>query len=59
MFIAFKATVPEVRDESCAATPQSRTVLLDNITRELLDNRSLKRYIDELSVTGWVSLQAD
>ena len=28
---------------------------LDNITRDLLDNGTLKRYIDELSVTGLTS----
>ena len=27
-------------------------IWLDNITRELLDSDALKRYIDDLSVTG-------
>ena len=29
-----------------------QSIWLDNITRELLDSGTLKRYIDELSVTG-------
>jgi transaldolase len=32
-----------------------QSVWLDNITRELLDSGTLKRYIDELSVTGLTS----
>jgi transaldolase len=32
-----------------------QSIWLDNITRELLDNGRLKRYIDELSVTGLTS----
>ena len=32
-----------------------QSVWLDNITREILDNGTLRRYIDELSVTGPVT----
>jgi transaldolase len=32
-----------------------QSIWLDNITRDLLDNSTLKRYIDELSVTGLTS----
>src|ERR1700751_400026 len=32
-----------------------QSIWVDNITRELLDNGRLKRYIDELSVTGLTS----
>src|SRR6266487_6608758 len=32
-----------------------QTLWLDNITRDLLNNGTLKRYIDELSVTGLTS----
>ena len=32
-----------------------QSLWLDNITRELLDSGTLKRYIDELSVTGLTS----
>src|SRR5580700_4682454 len=32
-----------------------QSVWLDNITREILDNGTLRRYIDELSVTGLTS----
>ena len=32
-----------------------QSIWLDNITRELLDKGTLKRYIDELSVTGLTS----
>jgi len=32
-----------------------QSLWLDNITRDLLDNGALKRYIDELSVTGLTS----
>ena len=32
-----------------------QSVWLDNITRDLLDSRTLKRYIEELSVTGLTS----
>ena len=32
-----------------------QSLWLDNITRELLNNGTLKRYIDELSVTGLTS----
>src|SRR5262252_293127 len=32
-----------------------QSLWLDNITRDLLDNGTLKRYIDELSVTGLTS----
>ena len=32
-----------------------QSLWLDNITRDLLDNGELKRYIDELSVTGLTS----
>ena len=31
------------------------SIWLDNITRELLDSGTLKRYIDDLSVTGLTS----
>src|SRR6185436_15694760 len=34
---------------------QGQSLWLDNITRDLLDNGTLKRYIDELSVTGLTS----
>src|ERR1700675_13260 len=41
-------------------TPQAlhdkgQSLWLDNITREILDNGTLKRYIDEWSVTGLTS----
>ena len=32
-----------------------QSLWLDNITREILDNGTLRRYIDELSVTGLTS----
>src|SRR5262249_55233836 len=32
-----------------------QSLWLDNITRDLLDNGTLKRYIDDLSVTGLTS----
>ena len=32
-----------------------QSLWLDNITRDLLDNRTLKRYIDDLSITGLTS----
>src|SRR5262252_645325 len=32
-----------------------QSIWLDNITRDLLDNGTLRRYIDELSVTGLTS----
>ena len=32
-----------------------QSIWLDNITRNLLDSGTLKRYIDELSVTGLTS----
>ena len=32
-----------------------QSLWLDNITRDLLDGGTLKRYIDELSVTGLTS----
>src|SRR5262245_48878858 len=32
-----------------------QSLWLDNITRDLLDNGTLQRYIDELSVTGLTS----
>jgi len=32
-----------------------QSIWLDNITRELLDNGTLRRYIDESSVTGLTS----
>ena len=32
-----------------------QSLWLDNITRDLLDNGTLKRYIDELSITGLTS----
>ena len=32
-----------------------QSLWLDNITRELLDNGTLRRYIDELSITGLTS----
>ena len=32
-----------------------QSLWLDNITRDLLDSGTLKRYIDELSVTGLTS----
>jgi transaldolase len=31
-----------------------QSLWLDNITRDLLDNGTLQRYIDELSVTGLI-----
>jgi len=34
---------------------QGQSIWLDNITRDLLDSGTLKRYIDELSVTGLTS----
>jgi transaldolase len=36
-----------------------QSLWLDNITRELLDSGTLKRYIDELSVTGQFLRQRD
>src|SRR5213078_2265742 len=32
-----------------------QSLWLDNITRDLLDNGTLKRYIDDLSITGLTS----
>jgi transaldolase len=32
-----------------------QSLWLDNITRDWLDNRTLKRYIDEFSITGLTS----
>jgi transaldolase len=32
-----------------------QNICLDNITRDLLDSGTLKRYIDDLSVTGLTS----
>src|SRR4030095_6740860 len=32
-----------------------QSLWLDNITRDLLDSRTIRRYIDELSVTGLTS----
>ena len=32
-----------------------QSLWLDNITREILDNGTLRRYIDDLSVTGLTS----
>jgi len=32
-----------------------QSIWLDNITRDLVDSGTLKRYIDELSVTGLTS----
>ena len=32
-----------------------QSLWLDNITREILDNGTLQRYIDEFSVTGLTS----
>jgi transaldolase len=32
-----------------------QSLWLDNITRDLLDSGTLKRYIDELSITGLTS----
>src|SRR6476620_10647582 len=34
---------------------QGQSLWLDNITRDLLENGTLKRYIDEFSVTGLTS----
>src|SRR4029077_8311001 len=34
---------------------QGQSLWLDNITRDLLNNGTLKRYIDEFSVTGLTS----
>jgi transaldolase len=34
---------------------KGQSIWLDNITREILDNGTLRRYIDELSVTGLTS----
>src|SRR6201988_2043558 len=34
---------------------KGQSLWLDNITRDLLDNGTLKRYIDELSITGLTS----
>ena len=48
-----------VEEESVKATRQlhdlGQSLWLDNITRDMLDNGTLKRYIDELSVTGLTS----
>ena len=30
-----------------------QSLWLDNITRESLDDGTLRRYIDEFSITGW------
>jgi transaldolase len=47
------------RGEKMKATKQlhdlGQSIWLDNITRDLLDSGTLKRYIDELSVTGLTS----
>jgi transaldolase len=32
-----------------------QSLWLDNITRDMLDNATLKRYIDDLSITGLTS----
>ena len=32
-----------------------QSMWLDNITRDLMNSGTLKRYIDELAVTGWTS----
>ena len=32
-----------------------QSLWLDNITRDLLDNGTLKRYVDEFSITGLTS----
>ncbi|HEX3846014.1 MAG TPA: transaldolase family protein, partial [Steroidobacteraceae bacterium] len=38
-----------------ALTDLGQSIWLDNITRDMLDNGTLRRYIDELSVTGLTS----
>jgi transaldolase len=38
-----------------ALTGLGQSIWLDNITRDMLDNGTLRRYIDELSVTGLTS----
>lgn len=42
-------------DTSKALNQLGQSLWLDNITRDLLDSGTLKRYIDELSVTGLTS----
>ena len=36
-----------------------QSLWLDNITRELLDNGGLRKYIDEFSITGLTSNPTD
>src|SRR3984957_19008666 len=42
-------------DAPKALNKLGQSLWLDNITRDLLDSGTLKRYIDELSVTGLTS----
>ena len=42
-------------DAPKALNQLGQSLWLDNITRDLLDSGTLKRYIDELSVTGLTS----
>ena len=54
-----RAVNPNGRGRSMKATQKlhdlGQSLWLDNITRDLLDSGTLKRYIDELSVTGLTS----
>ena len=56
--IRFRSLIPS-RGETMKATQRlhdlGQSIWLDNITRDLLDSGTLKRYIDELSVTGLTS----
>ena len=57
--LARPARGPRNRGDTLKATQLlhnlGQSIWLDNITRDLLDNGTLKRYIDELSVTGLTS----
>ena len=44
-----------VSDAPKALNQLGQSLWLDNITRDLLDSGTLKRYIDDLSVTGLTS----
>src|SRR5664279_3675691 len=44
-----------VSDAPKALNRLGQSLWLDNITRDLLDSGTLKRYIDELSITGLTS----
>ena len=52
-------TTPEFKPETMKSTQQlhdlGQSLWLDNITRDLLNQRTLRRYIDEFSVTGLTS----